>query len=225
MHTTALRYLVRPMTLGDITQVMEIEQQSFPTMWPQTAFKRELQQNRLARYLVVVRPPAQDEEAPAEAPSAPTDEAGSLSRFLSGLKQVLASEKAPPPEGPSQLIIGFVGVWLLPEEVHIVTIAVREESRGRGIGELLLIAAIELAMQSQQPFLTLEVRVSNKVAVSLYEKYGFNHMGLRPRYYSDDQEDAYILSVDRLDSPEYRELFQRLKREHTERWGESQFRI
>ena len=42
------------MRLGDISQVMEVEQQSFPTMWPPTAFKRELQQNRLARYLVAV---------------------------------------------------------------------------------------------------------------------------------------------------------------------------
>ena len=52
MQTAAVRYLVRPMNLGDIPQVMEVEQQSFPTMWPQTAFKRELQQNRLARYQI-----------------------------------------------------------------------------------------------------------------------------------------------------------------------------
>jgi ribosomal-protein-alanine N-acetyltransferase len=82
-----------------------------------------------------------------------------------------------------------------------------------------------MVAQSQQPVMTLEVRVSNKVAVSLYEKYGFKHMGLRPRHYSDDHEDAYILTVDGLDSPEYRELFQRLKLEHAERWGESQLRL
>jgi ribosomal-protein-alanine acetyltransferase len=174
---------------------------------------------------VVVRATVQDEAPTAEAWAAPTDEVGGFARFLSDLKHVFASGKAPPPDGPSQPIIGFVGVWLLPEEAHMVTIAVREDSRGCGVGELLLIAAIEMVTQRQQPVMTLEVRVSNKVAVSLYEKYGFKHMGLRPRYYSDDHEDAYILSVDWLDSPEYRELFQRLKREHAERWGESQFRI
>src|SRR3990172_6879069 len=60
MQTTTVRpaqdrplpHLVRPMALGDISQVMEVEQQSFPTMWPPTAFRREIQQNRLARYLV-----------------------------------------------------------------------------------------------------------------------------------------------------------------------------
>ena len=51
---TATKYVVRPMRLSDIPQVMEVERESFPTMWPQTAFKRELQQNRLARYTVLV---------------------------------------------------------------------------------------------------------------------------------------------------------------------------
>ncbi len=54
MRTAAVSYLVRPMALADIRQVMEVERESFPNTWPQTAFKRELQQNRLARYLVVV---------------------------------------------------------------------------------------------------------------------------------------------------------------------------
>jgi len=50
----ATRYLVRPMTLADVPQVMEIERESFPAIWPPTAFKRELQQNRLAQYIVVL---------------------------------------------------------------------------------------------------------------------------------------------------------------------------
>src|SRR3990172_4191312 len=57
MQTAAARYSVRPMHLDDIAQVMEVERQSFPSTWPQTAFKRELQQNRLARYLVVLEQP------------------------------------------------------------------------------------------------------------------------------------------------------------------------
>ena len=57
-----LRHRVRPMGLGDISQVMEGEQQSFPTMWPPTAFRREIQHNRLARYLVAVE---RREEPPA----------------------------------------------------------------------------------------------------------------------------------------------------------------
>ncbi|MFQ6020272.1 MAG: ribosomal protein S18-alanine N-acetyltransferase [Dehalococcoidia bacterium] len=229
MQTTALRYLVRPMTLGDISQVMEIEQQSFPTMWPQTAFKRELQQNRLARYLVAIKvqdgPPTAAAQPYGPSGAAPLGSSGGFARFLSDLKHVFAGEEPPPPGERSELVVGFIGVWLLPEEAHIVTIAVREDSRGRGVGELLLIAAIGLAQQNQQPLVTLEVRVSNSVAVALYEKYGFKHMGLRPNYYTDNREDAYVLTVDQLSSPEYRELLQRLKREHADRWGESQLQL
>ena len=71
----AVRYLVRPMRLEDIPQVMEIERESFPTMWPPTAFRRELQQNRLAHYIVVVednpRVPRSTETAGAHRPHRP----------------------------------------------------------------------------------------------------------------------------------------------------------
>ncbi len=50
---TATRFLVRRMRLSDIPQVLEVERQSFPSMWPPTAFRRELQQNRLAHYIVI----------------------------------------------------------------------------------------------------------------------------------------------------------------------------
>src|SRR4030065_363384 len=76
MQTTAVRpaqdkplpHLVRPMALGDISQVMEVEQQSFPTMWPPTAFRREIQQNRLARYLVAVERRQASSPGEGEAP-------------------------------------------------------------------------------------------------------------------------------------------------------------
>ncbi len=63
MQTTAVRYQVRPMDMGDISQVMEIEEESFLDMWPAMAFKRDIQHNRLARYLVVVEQREGAEEA------------------------------------------------------------------------------------------------------------------------------------------------------------------
>src|SRR5947209_7608751 len=63
--TAVSPYLLRPMTLDDIPLVSEIERQSFPTMWPQTAYKRELQQNAMARYLVVSGGPQPPVSAPA----------------------------------------------------------------------------------------------------------------------------------------------------------------
>jgi ribosomal-protein-alanine N-acetyltransferase len=109
---------------------------------------------------------------------------------------------------------------LLADEAHIVTVAVRDGHRGRGVGELLLIAAVETALRERQAVVTLECRVSNAVALRLYEKYGFERVGLRPRYYSDNQEDAYVMTVGGIEAAAYRRRFQRLREEHRARYGE-----
>ncbi|MDO8612752.1 MAG: ribosomal protein S18-alanine N-acetyltransferase [Dehalococcoidia bacterium] len=227
MQTTAVRpaqdrplpHFVRPMGLGDISQVMEVEQQSFPTMWPPTAFRREIQHNRLARYLVAV----ERREAPSRGDgeeASPEARPAGLVRFLGGLRHILESGDDAPPEERQELVVGFIGVWLLADEAHIVTVAVRDGHRGRGVGELLLIAAIETALREQQAVVTLECRVSNAVALRLYEKYGFQRVGLRPRYYSDNHEDAYVMTVGGVEEAAYSRRFGRLREEHRARYGE-----
>lgn len=204
------------MQVGDIAQVMEVEQQSFPSMWPATAFKRELEHNRLARYLTAVERRAESLEGGSGAAAR-----SGLVRFLGGLRQVLAGDGVlPPPEERQELVVGFVGIWLLVDEAHVVTIAVRDSHRRQGVGELMLIAAIETALRERQSVVTLECRVSNAAALRLYEKYGFEQVGLRRRYYSDNQEDGYILTASGVDTPSCQRRFQRLRDEHRERWGE-----
>jgi ribosomal-protein-alanine N-acetyltransferase len=88
------------------------------------------------------------------------------------------------------------------------------------VGELLLIAAIETALRERQAVVTLECRVSNAVALKLYEKYGFQRVGLRPRYYSDNHEDAYVMTVGGIEAPAYRRRFERLLGEHRSRYGD-----
>ena len=214
-----LRQLVRPMTLDDIAQVMEVEQQSFPTIWPPTAFKREIQHNRLGRYLVAVQRRRDAEESGNGASPEGDPPPSSLGRLVGGLRHILDGDKTPPEER-NELVVGFVGVWLLIDEAHIVTIAVRDGHRRRGVGELLLIAAIETTRLTGQTVVTLECRVSNAVALRLYEKYGFQQVGIRPRYYSDDHEDACILSVSDVRTASYERRFERLRNEHRQRCGE-----
>ena len=104
-------------------------------------------------------------------------------------------------------MVGYAGMWLVIDEAHITTIAVREGSRGKGLGELLLTSLIEAAAEMGADRLTLEVRVSNEPAQGLYEKYGFERQGVRARYYSDNNEDAYIMTVSDVRSPVYRRRF------------------
>ncbi len=84
---------------------------------------------------------------------------------------------------------------------------------------MLLIRAIELAQAKEQQLVTLECRVSNAPALALYDKYGFEKVGLRPRYYSDNHEDAYVLSLNSVLSRRFTERFEALKAEHEERLG------
>lgn len=216
----ATRYSVRPMTVVDIPQVLEVERQSFPTMWPPTAFKRELQQNRLANYIVLVE---HNESVPDDPPEPPSERyAGNFERLFGEIRNFLGPREDRPLAPVSErreLIVGFVGVWVLPDEAHIVTIAVRDGYRRQGLGELLLISAIELAQERGESLVTLEVRVSNVTAIELYRKYGFEQVGLRPRYYSDNQEDAYVLTVQSVVSDKYRARFEDLRAAHRRRWG------
>jgi [ribosomal protein S18]-alanine N-acetyltransferase len=104
-------------------------------------------------------------------------------------------------------VMGYAGMWILAgSDAHITTIAVHPLYRGRGIGELLLIHCIDRALETHAERMTLEVRVSNSVAKRLYEKYRFSIQGRRPRYYSDNGEDAEIMTTPEIDSPGYRAL-------------------
>jgi len=90
-------------------------------------------------------------------------------------------------------IVGYVGMWTVGDEGHITNIAVHPDFRGKGIGTLLLSFLIAVAYSRGIGALTLEVRVSNVRARKLYERMGFVAAGIRPGYYSDNNEDAIVM--------------------------------
>ncbi len=198
------------MVLGDIPQVVDIERESFQSTWPHATYKRELQ-NHLARYLVLVQQPPEGSPTPPVPERHPRAWRDTMRRLFN---------LRPPPEPTRELILGFMGLWLLVEEAHIVTLAVREGQRRRGLGELLLIAAIDMALAQEFERMTLEVRRSNEAAVALYIKYGFTRVGVRSRYY-ENREDALIMTTPHLSSEAFREHYQSLKEAHQRRWDRS----
>lgn len=90
-------------------------------------------------------------------------------------------------------IKAYLGVWLIYERVQITTIAVHPDYKGIGLSKILMTYLDKLCLDNQIEESTLEVRVSNEVAISLYEKYGFIKKGLRKDYYQDNHEDAYLM--------------------------------
>lgn len=159
--------LLTSLQAADIPEVEAIEVAAFESGWSLTAFQREMESNRLARYVVV-------------------REAGRAE------------------------IAGFAGLWLVVDEAHVVTVAVRPELRRGGYGRLLVHGLLELAQAEGMANATLECRESNEPARALYRDYGFYEVGRRVRYYADNNEDAIIMTTETLASPAYQDRLQRL---------------
>ncbi len=169
-------FLVEPMSLADIDQVMQIEGVSFSAPWSARAYRYEIVENPHSTMLVV-RPAPRDGHP--------------LSMTL---QRVLGTLPGP--------VLGYAGAWNLVDELHISTIAVHPRWRRRGLGELLVVSMLERALELQVHRATLEVRVSNLAAQNLYNKYGFAIVSRQKAYYSDNNEDAFIMSTPRRDDPE-----------------------
>ncbi|PTL37420.1 ribosomal protein S18-alanine N-acetyltransferase [Alkalicoccus saliphilus] len=92
-------------------------------------------------------------------------------------------------------VIGYCGLWVIVGDAHITNIAVHPEARRMGVGEGLMEAAVKMARMLGADTLSLEVRVSNEPAQTLYRKFGFENGGIRKRYYTDNNEDALVMWV------------------------------
>ncbi len=183
-------YTVEPMSIADVPAVAALERMVFPVPWPAGAFEYELRYNPMS-YFVLVRPRR----------SRPSQNHSSQQSADSGAPRAL----------PPSTILGYGGFWFIVDEAHICTLAVHPDWRGRGLGELLLVHLIERATQIGAAFVTLEVRASNSTAQAMYRKYGLAQTGLRKGYYSDNREDAIIMTTDLISSAGFQRRLQELK--------------
>ncbi len=206
-------YKVRLMRREDIDQVVEIDKEAFPTQWPPTNYRNELL-NRLAHYIVVSEVSNIPESKPQ--PLKQGFFSRLLVRFTGNRKQAGSNE---------EFIVGFAGCWVMADETHITEIAVRGPYRRQGIGQLMLITLIEMGIELKANLATLEVRVSNTGAQKLYEKMDFEQVGMRKAYYTDNHEDALIMTNFKIKSPEFQSKVYQIKQDLTKRWGLSSFPI
>ncbi len=204
-------YLIEPMTQDDVEEVSRLERRCFSNPWPLAAYRRELrapQQN----YYSVLREWPDEFDAPDHASVNGDPGAAEWSdRLRQRLATWTAGRLAGQPRGKPP-ILGFGGMWKLYEEAHITTIGVEPDYRGRGLGDILLMDMFEEALRRGATWVTLEVRVSNTTAQNLYRKFGFSIQGRRPRYYSDNNEDAFIMWSESLKEPAVQDQLAKLKR-------------
>ncbi len=203
-----VQYIIRPARDRDARQIVEIDHEAFADnclFRSQNSYRREIH-NSTASYIVA----GMGEEVTEQpAPRAPW------------YKRLFPNRSNEEPTNNDQYILGFAGLWIMPDEGHVTAIGVRNDYRHAGIGERLLISLIDLAAELNLEIMTLEVRASNKTAQTLYHKYGFRVVGRRRHYYSDDGEDALIMSTRPITSAPFQARFQQLKEAHRQRWNGS----
>jgi [ribosomal protein S18]-alanine N-acetyltransferase len=95
-------------------------------------------------------------------------------------------------------IAAMLVLWLIVDEAHIATIAVHPDFRRQGIGEQVLLHALRSVRVEGARRAFLEVRAGNAAAQAMYFKYGFEVVGIRPRYYRDNNEDALLMNLEDL---------------------------
>ncbi|MDD5509579.1 MAG: ribosomal protein S18-alanine N-acetyltransferase [Dehalococcoidales bacterium] len=144
----------------------------------------------------------------------------SLAHYITACVDGTATERT-----EKQRVVGFAGLWLMADEAHITNIAVRHSHQRQGIGEHLLIAMINLAIEQNAHILTLEVRASNTAAQKLYHKYGFTQMDIRRSYYTDNREDALVMTIENIDGAVFQKRLRRLEKAHFRKWGVALYHI
>jgi ribosomal-protein-alanine N-acetyltransferase len=107
-------------------------------------------------------------------------------------------------EDGSRKIVAMIVAWLILDEAHIGTFAVHPDYRRLRIGQRLLAKTLLAAYDDGVRVCYLEVRRSNLSAIHLYEKFGFVVTSVRPRYYRDNHEDAFLMTLDPLEPARFR---------------------
>ena len=169
MEPTAPRISLRDMTRDDVPAVKRIESAAYQDAWPARLFEKELA-NGFAQYVVAV------EETADPPPAGP----------LTALRRAMFG-------GTHERIVGFMGVWYMVDQLHLVTIAVDPGQQRRGIGTRLLLEVFDLAMEAELNEIVLEVRESNDRARAMYEAFGFRKAGQLLDYYKDNHETAIVM--------------------------------
>lgn len=199
MHVNFLE--IKPLTSELLPAVLELDRLCFGGLWTMDGYQRELA-------------------------SPNSDLLGLSIASLREGEQENFTLSPPHPLTPSpHSPIGIGCLWAILEEAHITLLGIHPDYRGQGLGMAMLHALLREATNRQLERATLEVRVSNHLAISLYQKFGFQEAGRRRRYYQDTDEDALILWRSGLRSPEFGQLMAILERQIGDRLALSGWNI
>ena len=108
-------------------------------------------------------------------------------------------------------VLAYLGAWHIFEEAHITTVAVHPDFRNLQLAQVIIIQMIEDCYKNMIKYITLEVRESNLPAISLYEKFLFESIGMRKNYYQDNGENAIIMFTQNIWYDKFKSNFKQIK--------------
>lgn len=207
---------LQPLTVALLPAALELDQRCFGGLWTLDGYQRELESPN-SELLVLVEESRVRRQEPGDAKGAgDAQETGRQEKFKSKLKtpsgsiqeeQSASLASLASPASPSHLL-GLGCYWAILEETHITMLAIDPTYHRQGLGQALLYALLVSAYKRGLERATLEVRVSNHAALSLYQRFDFREAGRRRRYYPDDGEDALVLWRGGIQTPEFSERLQ-----------------
>ncbi|WP_421655317.1 ribosomal protein S18-alanine N-acetyltransferase [Leptothermofonsia sp. ETS-13] len=190
---------LQPLTEDLLPAAIELDQRCFGGLWTLDGYRRELDSPNSALLVLragkefVATQGRRGNTAPSSHPSLTTN------------NQPPTIPPPHPPAAPSLLppLLGIGCYWAILEEAHITLLGIAPEYQRQGLGQTLFYALLRSAYLQGLEQATLEVRISNQSALSLYQKFGFREAGHRKKYYQDTGEDALVLWQGGLQSPAF----------------------
>ena len=107
--------------------------------------------------------------------------------------------------------VGYMGVWRIIDEAHVTNLAVHPDFQGNCLAHFLILSSLKECYEDKIKYMTLEVRKSNERAKHIYEKFGFKSLGIRKKYYQDNNEDAIIMWTENIFSEKYKKIYNKNK--------------
>ena len=106
---------------------------------------------------------------------------------------------------------GFIGIWKIIDEAHITNLCIHPDFRKKQLAQALIIQIVDECYKNMVKYITLEVRESNAAAISLYEKFLFETIGVRKHYYQDNNENAIIMFTQNIWYDKFKNNFSQVK--------------
>ena len=103
--------------------------------------------------------------------------------------------------------IGYIGFWKIMYEAHVTNVSIHPDFQNKKLAHRLILSMIDECYREKIKYITLEVRISNERAIHLYEKFGFKSLGVRKKYYQDNNEDALIMWSENIFDKKYKDLY------------------